>query len=83
MDQCEEVSSDATGLGGDDSLGGGGGNGGVYRVATLPEDALGRLGREVVGGGYCGGQETLSSGRKRLRASSTARTTALDSSSST
>jgi hypothetical protein len=83
MDQGEQVATDATGFRSDHSLSSRRGDGGVDGVPTGPKDGHRRLGREVMRGRDCPVQDVLRSGSERFKASSTARTTALDSSSST
>jgi hypothetical protein len=84
MDEGEEVASEPTGLWGHNALGGDCGYRGVDRIAALLENLLAGFGGQVV---RCYDrvrrQEVSRSGSRRLRASRTERTTALDSSPST
>ncbi len=84
MNECEEVTSDATCLGCDDALSGDRGNGSINGIAAALESPPRGLGARMVGRCYRAlAQGIFKSGSSLFRASSTARITALLSSSST
>ena len=84
MNQRKQITPYPTGLRCHYSLRCHDGDGGVDGVAPVDESMPAGLSRQVMWGGYRRwAQETLRSGRRRFKASSTARTTALASSSST
>ena len=84
MDEGEQIAPEPTGLRGYNALGGDRGHCGVDRIAALLENLSSGFGGQVV---RCYDrvrrQDVSRSGSRRLRASRTERTTALDSSPST